>query len=1228
MIVKGDVMINLKFNTGWPVLLGMLCASFATAQTVNVSEDFNSTTTSNPWFFFNGACLTASSSAASGSPGSPPGCTAIHSSYYGENLVGGDKGVSGSSQTLPDAVQSGALRFTNGCISGSNCSSGGHGQNGAIISGASYSSSAGIQITFKTATYRGDSGGNANDGADGLSFFLIDGSVTPNIGSWGGSLGYTCSNTNSDYHGMVGAYIGLGIDEYGNFLNGSHNTLGTSAGAGGDNTASGGGYVPNRIGMRGAGNIAWPWLLSNYPTYYGSITYLSTSNQQAAVQNTCANGYLSDYNGNSVSSTRIPVLDYPAIPNAYKVLTGVTIAKEYSNGGYARPGGTNGTNSDGSPKGSLFMYKLKITPDGFLSLSYSVNGGSWLGVLANQSITSSNGSLPSTIRFGFAGSTGGSSNIHEVLCFKAASLDTSSSSAATNLKQSAKVTSSSQAYFAFYDPNDWTGRLTANALNVDTSGNLTIASAANWDASCVLTGVASGSSCGSTAVAGPTVAEAPTSRVILSWNGTTGVPFEWNSATSSQTLTTAQQAALDAGDSTQTANRLNYLRGDRTNEVTTSGSGLFRDRDSVLGDIVDSSPTPVGQPTLPYAITWTDRLNTSTAMPENSGTQTYAQFIAAQVTRENIVYAGANDGMLHGFEAGAYNSSNVYVSATNDGKEVLAYMPAAVVNTIHNSSTVELDYANTQYGHNFYVDAPPGTGDLFYGGVWHTWLVGGLGAGGAAIYALDVTTPGNFSESNASSLVIGEWSAANLTCSNATSCANSLGNTYGTPVIRRLHNGMWAVIFGNGFGSSSGDAGIYVMTVDPTTAARTFYYLSTGKSGTNDGIAYVTAQDLDGDRITDYVYAGDLLGNVWRFDLTSSSPSSWTASSAPLFSAGSSHPITSSLLVAVAQRSPGFQVMVAFGTGQQTLLTNTSPTTYASGTQSLYAVWDWNFASWNSASNVKYLSLSGTATGLTSPYTMTSSNLTAQSLAANTSAGTVDITSSTICWAASSTCSSGNTKFGWSAALPGASEQIIYNPELVGTAFFVNSVIPVTNTVLACTTGLNTGYTYAIALTTGTALPSFFVSSTDPNAVATQNNATGTSTIVTTATNTSSGSSSGSSVAVSTGISSSGGGTATTASSSSSSSSGGSSSSSSSSSSGGSSSSSGGSSSSSSGSSSGGSSSSSGGGSNAFPNAPAGCTSNTKTWGVAQTTSGTPTATQINPVCPLSGQRVTWTHLR
>jgi type IV pilus assembly protein PilY1 len=1195
-------------------LLGALCASTAAAQSP-VAEDFTGTTTTNAWYYFNGACLTARTTGGSGSPGTPPGCEAIKSSYYNENLTGGTAGASGNSDTLPDVSGSGALRFTNG-------SGGGYSQNGAIISGSTFSSTAGVQVTFKTVTYRGDSGGAANDGADGISFFLMDGSssVTPNIGSWGGSLGYTCSNSNTDYHGMIGAYLGLGIDEYGNFLNP------------GDNTASGPGYTPNRIGLRGAGNIAWSYLNTLNATYYPST--LTSAQQQDAVRNTCRTGYLWNYsNAGSPTQTSTAILDYPAIPNAYKVLSGVTIANEYSTGGYAR--------SNATP----ILYKLKITSGGLLSLNYSFNGGAWQSVLTNQDITS-NGTLPAALRFGFAGSTGGSTNIHEVLCFKAASADTSSSSATSNQTQSSKVTSSTQAYFSYYDPNDWTGRLTANGVSSDSSGNLSIATTATWDASCVLTGVATGSTCPTTTAAGPISAESPTGRVILTWSGSAGIPFEWTN------LTAAQKSALTQGDSSATANRLNYLRGDRTNEVNTAGAGLFRDRDYVLGDIVDSSPVAVGQPVLPYTSTWKDKLNPTTAMPENSGAQSYIQFISAEKQRENLVYVGANDGLLHGFRAGAYNSTNTFDSTTNDGSEVLAYMPGSILQSTASSSTstnctstvatqtiaqnihgetpaigssaactnATLDYSNTQYGHNFFVDATPGTGDLFYGATaataqWHTWLVGGLGPGGAAIYALDITTPSNFSEANASSVVIGEWNASNISCTNVTTtggCGVDLGNTYGTPLIRRLHNGDWAVIFGNGFGSSSGDAGIYIMTIDPSTATKTFYYLSTGTGSTStpNGIAYVTSADLDGDHITDYVYAGDLLGNVWRFDLTSTSPSSWAASSAPLFAGGSTHPITSSLLVAfVTTNPPGTQVMVAFGTGQKIPLTNTTSATYASATQYMYAFWDWNVSAWNTASpTVQYASLAGSATGLSSPYTITPSKLTTQTLALQSS-GIVDITSSTICWRGTTTCgstASSNTNFGWAAALPNTSEQIVYNPQLVGGAFNVNSIVPASNSLLSCTTGLDSGFSYALALSNGGVAPhstgstNFFINTTtttvnsngttttttitntDSSAAAMPTNATGQSTVMTTSTTASSASITGTGTGTSTSCTL--GGACSTLPSSLTTS--------------------------------------------ASPFAGvAGC-SGGKTWQVSQTTSGNPAVTGIAVKCPLSGARVTRSQVR
>jgi type IV pilus assembly protein PilY1 len=1082
-----------KHMSSWhlpPVMLSLVfcvvCASSACADDL-ISEDFTGTTTSNSWYYFNGACLTASSSASSSSPGTVPGCTAIKSSYYGESLVGGYNGVAGSSQTLPDTSGYGALRFTNGCIYTNSCSSGGHDQNGAIISAGTFSSSAGLQVTFKTVTYRGDSGGTASDGADGMSFFLMDGSVTPNIGSWGGSLGYTCSNTNSDYHGAIGGYLGLGIDEYGNFLNGARNTLGTSVTASGDNTASGGGYVPNRIGIRGAGNINWTWLNANYPSYYPSS--LSSASQYAAVQSTCKTGYLWNYSSSKPSQTSTSVMDYPAISGAYKVLSGVTIADEYAKGGYSRQ------------VASTIMYKLKITENGLLSLSYSYNGGSWLGVISNQSITSANGSLPSTLRFGFAGSTGGSSNIHEILCFKAASADQAASSTTANQKESSKVTTGTQAYFSLYDPNDWTGRLLAYSLS-SSSGTLEIASTPNWDASCVLTGVASSSTCPTTGVSGATSAEAPTSRAILTWSGSAGTPFEWSG------LTSTQQSTLTAGDSSETAYRLSYLRGDRTQEMTTSGSGLYRDRDYVLGDIVDSSPTWVGPPSLSsysvYATTWKDRLYPSTTLLENNNA--YSSYVTSAQTRLNVVYVGANDGLLHGFRAGAFDSSGNYVSTYNDGYEVLAYMPSAVLNTIHSSSNSEIDYSNTQYGHAFYVDAPPGTGDLYYGSAWHTWLVGGLGPGGAAIYALDVTNPGNFSEANASSLVVGEWTSSTISCTNVSSCASNLGNTYGTPVIRRLHNGTWGLIFGNGIGSSSGDAGIFIITINPSTSTQTVYYLSTGKSGSN-GIAYVSPVDIDGDHITDYVYAGDILGNVWRFDLTSSSASSWAVSTGPVFTTPSSQPITTQVYAALATSSAGSsQMMLMFGTGRKYPLTNSSATYYSTATESIYGVWDWNMSSWNALSAAQLSSLSASASGLSSPYTLSSSNLQSQTISTDSAGDRIISSANAVCWKGTSTCTSGNTQFGWYINLPGTNtysstttyEQVIYNPVLVNTAIVFNSILPAVNSVLSCTTSNDQGWTYALDVLTGGAVSSFFTNNTTAGLVGIENDATGTPFILTT----------------------------------------------------------------------------------------------------------------------------------
>jgi type IV pilus assembly protein PilY1 len=1139
---------------------GLVLAPSTFAQTL-LTEDFTGATSSangagvGNWLFFNGACLTAGSSANLVSPAaSIPACTAVLNSYYinaqdGDRyLVGGNNGFLGGtsapgSPTLQqaDPVGSGALRFTNGKPYGNQ-------ERGAIVSTNAYSTTAGIQVTFKTTTYDGT-------GADGISFYLMDGCVpvagaimpsscvptkiypsgaanVPAIGGTGGSLAFSCSDTNGPssgtgvtYDGLTGGYLGLGIDEYGNFLNQ------------GDNTASGYGFQPGRIGLRGAGAISWPALNNAYGTNPGSSSKpyypstLSASAQQSAIQKTCSSGHLWNYAnaGNPTdagaatlanAANTASVLDYAAIPGAYTILPS---GNPISNGGAATRGAA-----------TTIFYNLKITSDGYLSLSYAYNGGAYQSVIANQNIQTSNGALPNFVRFGFAGSTGGATNVHEIMCFKSAPNVQSGSSAGVNEQQTAQVQSGTFAYFAYYDPNNWVGRVTANALSTDTNGNVILAATPIWDASCVLTGVIAGQTC-STGVAGPTAAMTPSSRTILTYNGG-GVSFEWGS------LSGAQQSALDTGDSTSTQYRLNYLRGDRTNEITTAGtctyaatSPCFRARTSVLADIVDSSPTWVGPPQLNYTATWQDLLNPGTAMPENAG-QSYSQYMAAELTRPNIVYIGSNDGMMHGFRSGSDDASGNFTTATtpNDGQEVIAYVPGSlllspstggacaslattgsVVQNIHGLTpaymsqaacvTSALDFSSTQYGHNFFVDATPGTGDLYYSGAWHTWLVSGLGAGGAAIFALDVTNPtaGNFVEGHASSLVVGEWTASTITCAGNTTCGASLGNTYGTPLIRRLHDGRWAVIFGNGYGSSSGDAGIFVMTVD-SSGNKLFYYLSTGNTGTgkNNGIGYVAAADLDGDHITDYVYAGDLMGNLWKFDLTSSTESAWQVATGPLFKTAAGQPITTQVTASSGTTSAGGSTLViTFGTGQRTQFTNAAQASFATATQSLYSVWDWNMSAWNAKSNVQYAALTTTGSGLTAPnFTLAPSNLQPQAFTLNADGSTRDINSPTaICWAGAPGCTGAAGKFGWYINLIGAKEQFIYNPLQLDGVLIINSIVPANNVVTACTTNTDSGITYAISVLTGTSPPNFFIGFHDTAASGVQLNAVGTMYTVTAA---------------------------------------------------------------------------------------------------------------------------------
>lgn len=1312
------MLINRLVITTVAAVFSAVALIATAAQPVVVQDSLIGPTSAYPWQAFGGACLTA----GDGSTSTIPACTATDTSVSPNVAHRG-----GHTGTLPDAPGNGALRLTNSVNNAS----------GAVISTRAFPLNAGIQATFTTVTYLGDSGGSGKLGADGISFFLMDAAKTPNIGSYGGSLGYSCSNSNNPYTGMMGGYIGLGIDEYGNFLHS------------GDNTSTGFGFQPGRIGLRGAGSIAWPALTAAYgtnpndptkpyypaslattcvnggaynpvaktcataicsgetsyniasgncenpicsantlyvaaynncetpqcttgqyyrasdgvcqtpacgtgtyyqlganacqtpscntgqyyrasanacqtPTCGGSATYQASANAcQAlacapgtyyrsnvsacqtptctsprafkiagttcqipacsnggtfnAVNNSCSNGTLTwsgtgqtpIWSGNTArvwtgnaaptswGSSNTPTWAGTAAPTSW----GSSVAPTFSgtatgtltHGGVATGTLTYGTVSNSQPNsveavrntcqsGNLFnyavpnnpssagaatlanakntqkilnyaaipgafqvlpttqpmanesaanrteavpiTYKLKVSQAGLLSLNYSYNGGTFSPIITNQDITASNGPLPSAgFLFGFAGSTGGSRNVHEITCFQATSADQSSASAAVNVQQTAKVDTGTQVYLAYYNPTYWSGQLTSQNLVYNPNTKVvSISSTVNWDASCVLTG----GDCNTTSATNMT-AQGSSDRTILTWNGSLGVPFQWNDIT---TGTGGQQEALAQGDATPNADRLNFLRGDRSNEINTAGVGKFRARFSVLGDIINSTPTWVGPPAAGYKQAWGDALYSSAVMPENNpGAVTYPAFSSGSAaTRLNVIYSGANDGLLHGFRSGSYAANGTYVnnsSTPNDGREVLAYMPGAVVNTVHNAGTNLLDYSSPQYAHNYYVDATPASGDVFYGGAWHTWLVGGLGAGGSAIYALDVTDPRDFNEANASSIVVGEWSSSTLSCVGAATCgADNLGNTYGVPQIRRFHNGTWGFIFGNGFDSASGSAGIFVATIDPTSGGVTFYYLDTGSGvnteGTKNGIYYATPADLDGDHITDYVYAGDLLGNVWRFDLTSDTPTAWEADSAPMFSAPAGQPITSKVVVAaVPALAGGPRVMVNFGTGIELPQTLNQAARYASAQQSLYGIWDWDLTAWNGKSTTQYATLTGAHTVNVSNLQVQTILGTYNSTGTGTGNGLRTVSSNPVCWQGATECSVGNTKYGWYFPLATSTglaspEQIIYSPILQFGTFIVNTTIPANDSPTSCTSSGATGWTMALDPATGGAFKNSF----------------------------------------------------------------------------------------------------------------------------------------------------------
>ena len=441
----------------------------------------------------------------------------------------------------------------------------------------------------------------------------------------------------------------------------------------------------------------------------------------------------------------------------------------------------------------------------------------------------------------------------------------------------------------------------------------------------------------------------PNNRVIVTYDrvAQSGIPFRWAS------LNVDQKANL-------TEDEVNYLRGDRAEEEP---DGFLRARaedEGLLGDIVHSAPRFVGPPRAlrrnqaPYPTDIGDR---------------YAEFALEYKTRRRVVYVGANDGMLHGFDAGPS------VADVGTGNELIGYVPNKFMDSTQRFASDLDELPSLVYNHKFYVDVTPETEDIFGfpadGATereWHTVLIGAYGAGGKGYFALDITDPARYAtEGQADDTVMWEFTDADDTTTLdgdgdplldlAGEPVKDLGYSFSQAHVMMTNaedeegNKRWASFFGNGYNSTAGVAKLFALFVEggvdgDWTEGTDFVKVDTGsgvksdpdpQAGLPNGLGTPALVDEDRNGTVDRVYAGDLFGTMWRFDVSSEDTADWDAT--PIFHAtydettDTRQPITTRPVVFFNEPS-GY--LVIFGTGSYV----TEEDGVSIDIQSAYGIWD------------------------------------------------------------------------------------------------------------------------------------------------------------------------------------------------------------------------------------------------------------------------------------------------
>jgi type IV pilus assembly protein PilY1 len=430
------------------------------------------------------------------------------------------------------------------------------------------------------------------------------------------------------------------------------------------------------------------------------------------------------------------------------------------------------------------------------------------------------------------------------------------------------ITDGTSGYTAGYDTSDWSGSLMRNSIDAETAEATDI----KWNAACILTG-------GTCPGTGAATARDPDSRVIITSDGLpgTGKPFRWSS------LSTAQKAKLNINPSTINLSqgtwiadtygeqRVGYLRGDRTHEST--ATPRFRSRGSVMGAVIKGEPVYVSSPISGHRDIFPD----DESAPGYGGETSYAQFQYDNRSRAPTVYVAANDGMLHAFDAAT-------------GVERWAYVPNALIDNLQLVKS-------TQNGIGLVptMDDKPQQLDVFFDEKWRTVLVGSMRLGARGVYAIDVSNP-ELTTETAAATAVPMWEFTNVApesnagedCAVGARFCSSLGYTYESVNIARLANGKWGALVSSGYfpedendpaSAASRRKATSLLVIDVETGTLIKEIRTDEKAeelgATTYGLSQSIVYDYGSDQIADIAVAGDLAGNLWRFDISSDDPDDW-----------------------------------------------------------------------------------------------------------------------------------------------------------------------------------------------------------------------------------------------------------------------------------------------------------------------------------------------------------------